>query len=54
VKEDILRDILRKKVEEKVKELKAPVHANLDEKYFGPPAAAAPSGPQPAPSATPK
>ena len=54
VKEDILRDIVRKKMEEKVKELKAPVHANLDEKYFGPPApAAAPAG-QPAPPATPK
>ncbi len=36
VKEDILRDIVRKKMDEKVKELKAPVHASLDEKYFGP------------------
>ncbi len=51
VKEDILRDIVRKKMEEKVKELKAPVHANLDEKYFGPPTA--PAG-QPAPPAAPK
>jgi hypothetical protein len=51
VKEDILRDIVRKKMDEKVKELKAPVHANLDEKYFGPPTA---SAGQPAPQTAPK
>ena len=48
VKQDIVRDIARSKLEEKVKELKSPVHANLEEKYFGPPALAnAPAG-QPA------
>ncbi len=41
VKEQIAQQIFRSKMEEKTKELTAPVHADFDEKYFGPPAAAA-------------
>lgn len=37
VKEDITREIFRRKMEEKQKELTGPVQANYDESYFGPP-----------------
>jgi hypothetical protein len=49
VKEEILRDILRSKMDEKIKELKAPVHTTLEEKYFGAPAPAGPALGQPIP-----
>jgi hypothetical protein len=49
VKEEILRDILRSKMDEKIKELKAPVHTTLEEKYFGAPAPASPVLGQPIP-----
>jgi len=45
VKAEISQQILRQKMEAKTKELQAPVHAQYDEKYFGPPAPAGP--PQP-------
>jgi hypothetical protein len=47
VKEEVLRDMLRTKMDEKIKELKTPVHATLEEKYFGPTAAANPAAAQP-------
>ena len=40
VKPQITQQIFRSKVEEKTKELTAPVHADFDERYFGPAAAA--------------
>lgn len=40
IKEEITRDIGRARVDAKIKELKAPVHVTLDEKYFGPTATA--------------
>jgi hypothetical protein len=43
VKEEISRDLFRQKMEQKNKELTAPVHTALDDNYFGP--AAAPSAP---------
>ncbi|HEY7402002.1 MAG TPA: peptidyl-prolyl cis-trans isomerase [Candidatus Angelobacter sp.] len=53
VKEEITREIFRRKMEEKQKELTGSVQANYDESYFGPPVAPnTPAGPQ-APS-TPK
>lgn len=39
VKEEINREIFRRKMEERTKELTSPVHTNLDENYFGPPVA---------------
>jgi hypothetical protein len=38
VKAEVVRATIRSKMDAKVKELKSPVHANLEEKYFGPPA----------------
>jgi PPIC-type PPIASE domain len=43
IKEEISRDITRTKVDEKIKELKAPIHVTLDEKFFGQPPAKAPT-----------
>jgi parvulin-like peptidyl-prolyl cis-trans isomerase-like protein len=37
VKEEIVREIGRRKMEEKIKELTAPVHTDYNEGYFGPP-----------------
>ena len=45
VKAEISQQLFRQKMEAKTKELQAPVHAQYDEKYFGPPAPAGP--PQP-------
>jgi hypothetical protein len=45
VKAEISQQIFRQKMEAKTKELQAPVHAQYDEKYFGPPAPLGP--PQP-------
>jgi len=42
VKEEIAREISRRKIEEKFKELTAPVHTDFNETYFGPPAPAGP------------
>ena len=47
-KPGILQQLLRQKMEAKTKELNAPVHAEYDEKYFGPPA---PTGPRMPPGA---
>jgi len=41
VKAEISQQIFRQKMEAKTKELNAPVHAEYDDKYFGPPAPAA-------------
>jgi hypothetical protein len=49
VKAEISQQIFRQKMEAKTKELKAPVHAEYDDKYFGPPVPAGP--PQPPGSA---
>jgi hypothetical protein len=38
VKAEIIQQIFRQKMEAKTKELNSPVHAEYDEKYFGPPA----------------
>jgi len=48
VKEEIVRDILRSKMDQRTKELTGPVHTEFDESYFGPPAPppAAPGKPQ--------
>jgi hypothetical protein len=43
VKAEITQQIFRQKMEAKTKELNAPVQAEYDEKYFGPPVAPAPS-----------
>lgn len=45
VKAEIVQQIFRQKMEEKTKELNAPVHAEYDEKYFGPPVAPTLQGP---------
>jgi len=45
VKAEISQQIFRQKMEAKTKELQAPVHAQYDDKYFGPPAPAAPPVP---------
>ncbi|HEY1939426.1 MAG TPA: peptidyl-prolyl cis-trans isomerase [Candidatus Angelobacter sp.] len=37
VHDEIVRDMLRQKLDEKTKELNAPIHTELDENYFGPP-----------------
>ncbi len=51
VKEEIGREIGRRKMEEKIKELTAPVHTDYNESYFGPPAPpAAAQRPVPNPS----
>jgi hypothetical protein len=51
VKAEIAREIARHKLEEKFKELTAPVQADYNEGYFGPPAPAnAPLRPAPTPS----
>jgi PPIC-type PPIASE domain len=42
VKEEIIRELVRQKMDAKTKELNAPVHATYDEKYFGPPIPAGP------------
>jgi len=48
VKAEIAREIARRKLEEKFKELTAPVQADYNEGYFGPPAPA--NAPRPAPT----
>jgi PPIC-type PPIASE domain len=48
VKTEISQQIYRQKMEAKTKELNSPVHADYDEKYFGPPIAPTPPG-QPMP-----
>ena len=45
VKAEISQQIFRQKMEAKTKELNAPVHAEYDDKYFGPPAKAGPPMP---------
>ena len=45
VKAEITQQIYRQKMEAKTKELNAPVHAEFDDKYFGPPVAPTPPGP---------
>jgi len=40
VKQEIVRDLSRRKMEDKVKELTSPVHTDFNESYFGPPAPA--------------
>ena len=45
VKAEITQQIYRQKMDAKTKELNAPVHAEYDEKYFGPPVAPTPPGP---------
>lgn len=45
VKAEISQQLFRQKMEAKTKELQAPVHAQYDEKYFGPPAPAGPPTP---------
>jgi hypothetical protein len=48
VKAEISQQIFRQKMEARTKELKSPVHAEYDEKYFGPPVAPPPpAGPLP-------
>lgn len=50
VKAEIIREITRRKMEEKIKELTAPVHADFNESYFGPPAPAEPDRRPPVPN----
>jgi PPIC-type PPIASE domain len=50
VKEEISREIFRQKMEDKTKELNAPVQATYDEGYFGPPVPPGPPAGRPAPS----
>jgi len=45
VKAEISQQLFRQKMEAKTKELQAPVHAQYDDKYFGPPAPAGPPMP---------
>jgi PPIC-type PPIASE domain len=45
VKAEITQQLFRQKMEAKTKELNTPVHAEYDEKYFGPPVAPTPPGP---------
>ncbi len=45
VKDEISKELFRQNMETKTKELNSPVHAEYDEKYFGPPA---PAGAPPA------
>lgn len=44
VKQEISREIFRKKMDDKFKELTEPVKANYDEGFFGPPTPPAPAG----------
>jgi len=44
VKQEISREIFRKKMDDKFKELTGPVKASYDEGYFGPPTPPAPAG----------
>lgn len=44
VKAEISQQIFRQKMEARTKELNSPVHADYDEKYFGPPVAPTPPG----------
>lgn len=44
VKDEIARELSRRKLENKIKELTTPVHSEFDDIYFGPPAPAAPAG----------
>lgn len=50
VKAEIIREITRRKMEEKIKELTAPVHADFNDSYFGPPAPAEPDRRPPVPN----
>jgi hypothetical protein len=51
VKEEISREIARRKMEEKIKELNAPIKTDYNESYFGPPTPASPpQRPIPTPS----
>lgn len=43
IKTELTQDIAHNKVEEKMKELKAPVHVTLDDRYFGPAPSAGPT-----------
>jgi parvulin-like peptidyl-prolyl cis-trans isomerase-like protein len=45
VKAEISQQLFREKMEAKTKELQAPVHAEFDDKYFGPPVKAGPPMP---------
>jgi parvulin-like peptidyl-prolyl isomerase len=45
VKAEISQQLFRQKMEAKTKELNAPVHAEYDDKYFGPPVKAGPPMP---------
>src|SRR5580765_2351901 len=54
VKDEISKELFRHNMEAKTKELKAPVHADFDEKYFGPPPVAGPPAGQPLPANPPK
>ncbi|MBZ5504591.1 MAG: peptidyl-prolyl cis-trans isomerase [Acidobacteriia bacterium] len=47
VKDEISKELFRHNMEAKTKELNAPVHAEYDEKYFGPPAPAGAPAEQP-------
>jgi parvulin-like peptidyl-prolyl cis-trans isomerase-like protein len=50
VKEEIVREIARHKMEEKIKELTGSVHSDLNESYFGPPTPPPTARPVPNPS----
>ena len=54
VKTEISQEIFRRKMDEKTKELNAPVHTTYNEQYFGPPVPAGTPAGQQAPPATPK
>ncbi len=50
VKEQIVREISSQKMQNKIKELTSPVHADFNESYFGPPPP--PAAPRPVPTPT--
>jgi hypothetical protein len=54
VKAEISQEIFRRKMDEKTKELNAPVHTTYNEQYFGPPVPAGTSAGQQTPPSTPK
>jgi PPIC-type PPIASE domain len=54
VKEEVSRDMVRSRMDEKIKELKAPVHTTLEEKYFGAAGGTTPAPTQPGQTAPPK
>jgi hypothetical protein len=54
VKEEVLRDMVRSRMDDKIKELKAPVHTTLEEKYFGAAGGTTPAATQPGQTAPPK